>query len=412
MAAGHLGIMIAFTVSVMKNIEKHSPMIKRERRMILVTGATGNIGAALVARLLEQDRSAHLILLVRGESVEPARQRVESTIRFLSPEFDLAHAADRVAVLTGDITRDYLGLSKPMWNSVARLTTEIVHCAAATKFLLPLACSRSINCAGTANVLKLAEHAHLHGGLRQLVHVSTAYVCGDRAGLILEDDQAVPTKFSNNYEQTKWEAEQLVRRCMTELPISIVRPSVVVGDSRNGRTTAFNVMYTPLKMAFDGRLPCLPCYADAQLDVVPLEYVADALAHITFHYEQTVGRTFNLTAGQGRTISGKEIIARGMELYRGEGLVSRSAKVRFISPAVYKLALSLVRGRSRRLLQLASPYAPYLAIKRHFSSSNTDELLSQTSICVPHLTDYLETLIHFALKTNWGKRMEIAARAA
>ena len=101
----HIGIVVAFRVGVMKNTEKHSPMINREQRMILVTGATGNIGAVVVARLLEQDKSAHLILLVRGESVELARQRVENTIRFLSPEFDLAGAVDRITVLTGDITQ-------------------------------------------------------------------------------------------------------------------------------------------------------------------------------------------------------------------------------------------------------------------------------------------------------------------
>jgi len=98
----------------MKNSEIQINRKSSVRRTIFVTGGTGNIGAVVVARLLKQDRSARLILLVRGRSNVLARQRVEDTIRFLTPELDRLSVADRITVLTGDITQK---------NLVPRLST-------------------------------------------------------------------------------------------------------------------------------------------------------------------------------------------------------------------------------------------------------------------------------------------------
>lgn len=396
----------------MKNSEIQTNRMSSERRTIFVTGGTGNIGAVVVARLLKQDRSARLILLVRGRSNVLARQRVENTIRFLTPELDWLSVADRITVLAGDITQKNLGLSRSDWLSVACQITEIVHCAAATKFLLPLKCARSINVAGTANVLELAQAARNHGGLRQMVHVSTAFVCGDRSGIIYEDDPVRPNSFSNSYEQTKWEGEQLVRMHMEGLPVSIVRPSVVVGDSRTGRTTAFNVLYTPLRLIHEGRLTRIPCVPDTKLDVVPLDYVADALVHMALNHQDTVGRTFHLVAGQGQTLSVKAIVLRALEIYRQSGSLDHSAGVKFISPTLYRIARLLVRGRTRRLRQLAEPYQPYISTKKCFDNTNTRKLLSGTAISPPPLASYLDTILNYAVQTDWGKHPTAAPCAA
>ena len=286
----------------MKTIDENTEARETSERTIFITGGTGNIGTALIERLLTRDHSTRLILLVRGGSTEQARERIENSLQMLSPQFCFADHAERVTLLTGDITERFLGLDPATWTRVAGELTEIVHCAAATKFLLPLPCARTINVTGTAHVLALAEAAHRHGQLRQMVHVSTAFVSGDRTGIIYEEDRTPPTGFANAYEQTKWEGEQLVRAKMPELPLTTARPSVVVGDSRTGRTLAFNVLYTPLRLIHDGRLKRIPILAKAQLDVVPLDYVADALAHIAGSYQQTVGRTFHLVAGARQSL--------------------------------------------------------------------------------------------------------------
>jgi len=381
-------------------------------RTIFLTGGTGNIGAALIERLLTCDRSTRLILLVRGDSVTQAQERIENSLRLLSPQFCFADHAGRVTLLTGDITQHHLGLDPATWNNVASELTEIVHCAAATKFLLPLPCARTINVTGTYNVLTLAEAAHRHGRLRQIVHVSTAFVSGDRTGIIYEEDRAAPTAFANSYEQTKWEGEQLVRARMPELPITIARLSVVVGDSCTGRTLAFNVLYTPLRLIHDGKLKRIPIVSKTQLDVVPLDYVADALAHIACNYQQTVGRTFHLVAGAKQSLEAREIVKRAVRLFEQLDGDGQTFNIGFVAPVLYRVARSLVSAHTRRLWQLADPYLPYLTMRREFDHTNTDQLLGPAGITPPPLSDYLNLILQYALRCNWGRGSQTAQRAA
>ena len=396
----------------MKPDERQNGKQTTAARTIFITGATGNIGAALVARLLKQDSTARLILLVRGRTPAIATQRVMKAVRFLNPQVDLSDAAGRITVLNGDITQERLGLTEPLWDGVASEITEIVHCAATTRFVLPLACARAINCEGTANVLKLVGEARGNGQLDQMVHISTAFVCGDRGGRIYESDTSRPGRFSNAYEQTKWEGEQLVRRHMAELPISIVRPSVVVGDSRTGRTTAFNVLYTPLRLIREGQFKYIPCVPESRLDVVPLDYVADVITQVTLNCDRAVGRTFHLVAGEGRSLSTREIVSRALSLFKREGGSTAPAGVRLISPALYRLARSLVSRRTRRARQLVDPYLAYLTTPRQFDSTNTRELLGGTPWQPPSLESYLETILDYALRTNWGRLRPAIPKAA
>lgn len=396
----------------MKTTDRHISPGVTAPRVILVTGSTGNIGAAVLARLLREEPAAELILLVRAESADIAWRRVEDVVEFLTPGFDLSAQRHRITILTGDITHPLLGLTETMWRQVALRVTEIVHAAAATKFLLPLECARKINVEGAANVLRLAQAAYRTGRLRQLVHVSTAFVCGDRAGIIRETDTVTPAGFSNHYEQSKWEGEQLVRRHMNELPIAVVRPSIVVGDSHTGRTTAFNVLYTPLKMIHDGRLNFIPGRSDAHLDVVPLDYVADAITYVALHHQRTVGRTFNLTAGAGRTMTAQEIVSQAQQIYRQCGAHDTPTKARFVSPRLCGMVRRLMRGRVRRMWQLAEPYLPYLSVKRQFVNDNAETVLHPAGIRPPALQDYLSTILAFAIETEWGRCRRQHARAA
>ncbi|MEW5796690.1 MAG: SDR family oxidoreductase [Candidatus Zixiibacteriota bacterium] len=396
----------------METTNGHKADSRNGARVVFITGSTGNIGAAVTARLLRADPTAELVLLVRAESGEVGLHRVEEVVQFLSPETDIAARCYRVTVVTGDITKPKLGLDDDAWSRIASRITEIIHSAAATKFLLPLPCARAINVDGTARVLELALAARRTGRLRQFVHVSTAYVCGDRAGLIHEDDFSQSAGFSNAYEQTKWEGEQLVRSHMEELPIAVVRPSIVVGDSHTGRTTAFNVLYTPLKMIYDGHLSLIPGLSDAQLDVVPLDYVADAITYIALHHNHSTGRTFNLTAGAGRTMSAHDIVARARECYRHYGLIGHVAKAAFVPPRLGKVVCNLAHGRLQRAWQLARPYIPYLSVRRQFVSENSEKVLRAAGIRPPALRDYLSTLLNFAIETDWGRRLRRPARAA
>ena len=120
----------------------------------------------------------------------------------------------------------------------------MLHCAASVSFDLPLDESRSVNVEGTRRMLEFARGCP---GLERFSYVSTAYVAGEPGGLFREDELAVGQRFRNPYERSKFEAELALRSEGRDLPLQILRPSIVVGDSSTGRTSSFNVLYGPLK---------------------------------------------------------------------------------------------------------------------------------------------------------------------
>ena len=121
----------------------------------------------------------------------------------------------------------------------------MIHCAATVRFDHSLDEARRINVEGTRRVLDFAAAAPR---LRSLAYVGTAYVAGDRTGLVRENELDAGQSFRNTYEQTKAEAEALVRSRLGSLPGVILRPSIIVGDSRTGVTSSFKMLYWPLKI--------------------------------------------------------------------------------------------------------------------------------------------------------------------
>ena len=134
-----------------------------------------------------------------------------------------------------------LGLDGETYADLTRRVTHIVHSAADLGLNAPIEELRAVNVEGVAHVLELARAARQSGQLERLSHVSTAYVAGRRRGAVPETALTDAFGFSSCYEQTKYEGERLVRAARDELPISVFRPGMVVGDSRTGaiRTSRF-----------------------------------------------------------------------------------------------------------------------------------------------------------------------------
>ena len=138
-----------------------------------------------------------------------------------------------------------------------------MHAAAELKLDGELEELRRINVGGTAHLLELARAAHADHGLERYAHVSTAYVAGGRTGEVAEEELTDRYGFSNAYEQTKYEGELLVREAMRELPVSVFRPGMVVGDSRTGEIRSFNTVYVPLRLYLSGACGSIPSAARA-----------------------------------------------------------------------------------------------------------------------------------------------------
>ncbi|HEY2398545.1 MAG TPA: SDR family oxidoreductase [Solirubrobacteraceae bacterium] len=377
----------------------------RETSGVLLTGATGFVGMELLARYLERtDRRVYA--LVRGADDEEVAARVEGT---LSSLFGPEHSyGGRVIPVRGDLTRVGLDLRDEA-DTLAEHVSEIVHGAASVSFELGLEASREINATGTRRVLEFADRCRAHGGLRRLSYISTAYVAGDHAGRFSEEDLDVGQRFRNAYEQSKFEAEQIVSRWRARLPITVLRPSIIVGERDSGWTASFNVIYWPLRAFARGAYVALPARRDAPVDVVPVDYVADAIFALS-QAPEAEGTTYHLTAGAAASTVG-ELVELATKRF------GRRAP-RLIAPRVYRqlvhpLLLHISRDRRRRqALARSEAYFPYFAMAVVYDDRRSRAALSATGISPTPLRRYFDRLVEFALAAEWGRRPISRAGAA
>ncbi|HEX9401140.1 MAG TPA: SDR family oxidoreductase [Anaeromyxobacter sp.] len=357
-------------------------------RVHFVTGFPGFIGKRLVRRLAAEARGARLVLLVQPKGARAARG---------------ALAADGIAaeVIEGDIEQMHLGLSGAEFKTLARDVTDVWHLAARTFLAAPRAELRRVNVDGTRNVVELASAARR---LRRLNHFSTAYVSGDRVGVILEDELAMGQRFHNPYEETKFQAELLVRRAQADLPATIFRPSIVVGDSRTGEIDRFEGPYALaiLLVASPLAVPLpLPGDAVAPLNVVPVDFVVDAAIAIAEDPAGS-GRTVHLV--DPAPLSARRVYEM-IAARAGKKLPPVSVPARVLQ-ALLQLPLLERLSRAHRP---AIEYVNHLAI---YNCRNLLELLDGSGIHCPPITSYLDRLIEFVQATYARRReQELEAEA-
>lgn len=244
---------------------------------ILFTGATGAFGRHVAGELYA--RGCELVLVVRGGDASEACRRGHAA---------LGSAGPHVRVVRGDVGVPGLGLSVP--DALLAASADIVvHSAASTEFGLPLHAARAANVKGTENVLAFAERLP---ELRKLVHVSTAFVAGKRIGRVLETQLGHDAGFVTTYEQSKHEAEALVRTYADTLPVTILRPSVVTQPWSGVCTSA---LWFALRLIGRGLVPVLPGAPTNRLDVVPIDDAAAAAADLILA-DRACG-TFHIASG-------------------------------------------------------------------------------------------------------------------
>jgi len=356
---------------------------------LLLTGATGFVGMEVLAREL-RDPARNVLVLIRADDDAHAMARLHETLVSI---FGAAQPhARRVTAIAGDLEQPGLGIDP----ALARQVTEIVHCAASVSFDLTLERSRTINVDGTRRMLELAARCP---DLRRFTYVSTAYVAGEHRGVFSEDDFDVGQRFRNPYEQSKFEAERLVRAQAGRLPVTIVRPSIIVGDRHSGWTAAFNVLYWPLRALSRGEYPVLPARRSAPVDVVSVDYVADAICAL-HALPAALGSTFHLTASSAASTIGELLdLAIGRFGCRRPPLVSPALYRRVMHP----LAVRCVSAKRRRFLRATQTYLPYFAMHVRYDNARTRAALGPAIVPAP-LPDYFDHLVDYALLAGWGRR--------
>jgi thioester reductase-like protein len=263
---------------------------------IFLTGSTGYLGSYLVAGLCTGHRES-LNLLVRAKSRQEARERLWQSLQlhFTFPEFyEFLNA--RVRIFLGDLTSERFGLPDAEYHALVDATDSVIHCAASLNRKSEKQCL-NVNLRGTLEVIQLARRAQNHHGLRRYSHVSTVAVAGQRHDEVVTEDTAIDWARSDYdpYARTKKFCEHMAGQLLSDVPRTIFRPAIVLGDSLRAETTQFDMV-----QAFDilSRFPVLPLRPNDRIDIVPANYVASAIVAIHQKAKPAHG-IYHLSSGTG-----------------------------------------------------------------------------------------------------------------
>lgn len=354
----------------------------KKRREVLITGMPNFVAVRLLWTLLDAEPKTHVALVVRGDLVERTEAELSRRVGVRS----------RVRVLRGDVVAPDLGLVDEDLERVLRETTDIYHLASIYHLGVAKNRAEEVNIQGTRHVLDIARRCDR---LERLNHYSTAFVAGDRVGVILEGELETGQKFRNTFERTKFTAELEIRRAMHDLPISVYRPSMLVGDSETGEIDALDGPYFFFQLIVNNptRLPVpLPSAAMHPLNVVPVDYVTRAMHAISIG-ENNVGRTFHLV--DPNPISARD--AFRMIAEHAERSAPRGRMPHWLAQRL--LALPPVE----RLTRQGRAFLHELDSLTIFNSMNTMAALRHTGIIAPPFPTYVDRLVRYVQRDRtWG----------
>lgn len=366
------------------------------RETIFVTGATGLIGGGVLQRLLETDSHVRSLVLVRDLN------------RWAMHAGRFGALADRITAIKGDVTSPDLGMDSRTRFEIARKVTTIVHAAADTSFSRELDQSRATNTLGTAHVLDLASQC---SELTRFAYVSTAFVAGRATGAILERDNGSDAGWVNAYEQSKYEAECLVRA--SESQWTIFRPSTAVCQGADGTVTQINAVHRALRIYHRGLAAMMPGTREDQFDVITADYVCEAIARLTLD-ERAAGRTVHLCSGKRAATLGA-LLDTAYDVWEREASWKKRRLARAILTDLEtygmfeRAVMDTGNPRLRGLIASLSHFVPQMALPKVFDTAAAEELLD---FGPPQTGSYWEPMLVNLIASGWavtGETEEVAA---
>jgi long-chain acyl-CoA synthetase len=236
----------------------------------------------------------------------------------------------------------------------------------------------------------------------RFAHVSTAFVAGQRVGVIRESDASPDTGWANAYEQSKYEAEALVREHAGDW--AILRSSTVVCDDDDGGVTQYNAVHRALQLYRNGLAAMMPGVAGSTVDAVTTAYAGDAIARLALHDDLHRG-TVHLCAGAG-ALPLDELLDITWErwaaldpAWRRRG-IPRPALADLPTYRLFEQSVEEIGDPSlKRVLRALSHFAPQLAMPKRFETTTADALLGAPA---PAVRDFWIRMIDNLAATNWG----------
>jgi len=363
-----------------------------ESNNIFLTGITGTLGKELIKELYLTTKS-NFFILVRSDKKKTYIERADKLLKDAGLD---SEPGNRITVFEGDVATESYGLSDQDCDTLRQKVDKFFHIAALTNLNGGEEDCKRINVGGGLNTLKLATDLHNNGKLKNLFYFSTAYVAGSlQTYLSYEDGLPEKPAHANFYESSKYEAETHVRKAIKNgLPVTIFRPSIVVGHSKTGVVSEFNVVYPFVRLFVHGMLTKIVTRVENTINIVPIDFVIKATCEIIKN-DDIVGKTFHLSTPEPPTI--------GMVLRIPE----EEADVKFpeytiIDPDDYNEAD--FTEDELFVYKSLKPYTGYLNGNLDFDMTNTRNILKGTDVPLP-VTDYnfIKVLYKYAVDVGYFK---------
>ncbi|MBN2119924.1 MAG: SDR family oxidoreductase [Candidatus Omnitrophica bacterium] len=338
-----------------------------EKRIVLLTGATGFVASYLLKILLEN--GCKVYALARSSKKEAARARVLNALKFWTEEHT-SQSPKNLVIVDGDITLTDLGIKSKQLIDEIRADCEIIfHSAALAKLRVELEVIRKINVLGTKNVL---DFALKFPKLEKFNHISTAYVVGTKNDYnFRENELELGQGFNNTYEQTKYEAELLVQDYRVKgLNISVFRPSMVIGHSKTGQATTFRLFYEPIRFFSKEIYNEFPINIDCHQNLINID---------------TVAKVFFLLGDQGSNTTYHVVSPKPFNVGKFMDLASRFFQFR--TPRLIPAERFDYSYWTPAQKILASPYIPYFNYTTKFCYIHTQKTLDGYNFRIPQITD-------------------------
>ncbi|MCU4799556.1 SDR family oxidoreductase [Halobacteria archaeon HArc-gm2] len=344
---------------------------------ILLTGFPGFLGSALLGRVLVRG-DGPVACLVQPEYLETARRRAREITARVDGISD-----DAIRLYEGDITEPGLGLGEESLADVR----ELYHLAAVYDLAVDRDLAEAVNVRGTEHVLEFADGRDVE----RFHYVSTCYVSGRYDGVFTADHLQEGQSFNNHYEETKYRAEVAVQdRMDAGLPATVYRPAIVVGDSRTGETDKFDGPYYLLRLLLAqpewlSVTFTLPDSSNAELNVVPRDYVVDAIASLSAR-EETVDEVYQLCDPAPLSVP------------RFVDVLAAAAGHRTVRLPTTKPVARMVSNRLPSSLPLAPATLDYLDHPTRYACPKTLQALEGSGIAVPPFESYVDRLVAYVVE--------------
>ena len=398
-------------------------------KTILLTGGSGFLGIELLKRLTTLNHN--VILLMRRKNGDIPTVRLQHRLLRSGLDIDKTNCLlEKIEIIEGDIGSPELGVDSFTLARLRESVDKVLHCAASTKFAgIDRDEMFKTNYLGSLNLIKFC----LSGRKKHFHAISSAYVAGNKSGIVHEDELDDTSGFRNYYEETKFLTEKVIHRFaqLYDLTFTIYRPSIIIGDSKSYYTMNFDGIYTfarsllLLKRRFNSlklkkmqysttggvcreeingnqaliendlsvdqppvRLPASP---KSTLNLIPIDYAADAVVTI-FNNKERRNKTFHIVNPNPPMLSFlMDIICDAVGFFDAEiidhNMISTDQLTRF----------EKVTWKS------IEPYISYLMNEPYFMSDNTSGILNSLHIRCPEITkQYISSVIDYAIRHKWG----------